>query len=817
MLDRPWRGPFIDIDMMRFRVVPAWALAFAGVFAVALSPDAALAQRRPVRISSVELSPADAAIQVGQQQIFLPTAYDASNNPVATATFTFQSSNVRIATVDANGIATGVAPGTAIITVRTGTGATAKSATATLTVNAAGPVVQQEAARPQPVTPTPTPTTPVAARPAGVGFAAFECQPEGTGAAVGLTLSPLRITLVRGENKQLGCRAVRGDGETAARVPIVFAVMAGGERVARVDSVGLISAVGDTGRATVRAEVPGNAAIQPRQVTVDVRGDSVRFADSEVWLSPGTIDTLVVEVPAQDRVLAVGSQFQFSSTDDAKVRVAPLQPIVTAVGPGTARISGESPYYTISTTVNVHRRVTRIAVTPADSALTLAMTQTRRLDIRALGGDGDSTPVPEAPLRWTLPDTAVARFDTATRTLRGIRMGTTTLAVRAPYGRDSVITRAWQIRVVAGGLAVSRTRVGIGVGERLPLSVEQLDDRRQPMGPATGLTWRSTDTTIAKFAEGHIVGVGVGHAQLTGRAPWDSTVTVSVYVGGQLLASAQRGGRWDLYAMTADSVPVFAPLTADSAVELEPAWSPDLTRIAFTSAVAANMDLFVANADGTERRRLTNDSATVSSPVFVRPNGERIVFQSNRGGREQIYIITADGSGRRQLTAGENANKAPDISPDGRKMLFVSLRQMPGSARNYDIWEMNLDSAGERRVTASPQSEDAPQYAADGRSFYFLRNEGGTPPTNRLYRQSLTDSTAAALPITPVGMFVRNFSVSSDGNLIVLTKLESQRGIGEVPRLVLFNPATGASTNVQIPAGEQVAGPVFRPATPQPR
>ena len=798
---------------MRFRVVPAWALALAGVFAVALSSDAAFAQRRAVRISSVELSPADAAIQVGQQQIFLPTAYDASNNPVATATFTFQSSNLRIATVDANGFATGVAPGTVLITVRTGTGATAKSATATLTVNAAGPVVQQEAARPQPVTPTPTPTTP-AARPAGVGFAAFECQPEGTGAAAGLTLSPLRVTLVRGENKQLGCRAVRGDGETAARVPIVFTVMTGGERVVSVDSVGLIRAVGDTGRATVRAEVPGNSQIQARQVTVEVKGDSVRFADSEIWLSPGTIDTLVVEVPAQDRVLAVGSQFQFNSTDDAKVRVAPLQPIVTAVSPGTARISGESPYYTISMTLNVHRRVTRIAATPADSALTLAMTQALRLEIRALGED--STPVPEAPLRWTLPDTAVARFDTATRTLRAIRMGTTTLAVRAPYGRDSLITRRWQIRVVAGGLAVSRTRVGIGVGERVPLSVEQLDDRRQPMGPATGLTWRSTDTTIAKFADGHIVGVGVGYAQLTGRAPWDSTVTVSVYVGGQLLVSAQRGGRWDLYAMTADSVPRFTPVTADSAVELEPAWAPDLTRIAFTSAVAANMDLFIATADGTERRSLTNDSATVRSPVFVRPNGERLVFQSNRGGRDQLYVLNADGTGRRQLTTGDSPSMSPDVSPDGRKVVFVSLRQLPGTPRNYDIWEMYLDSASERRLTATSQAEGAPMYAPDGRSFYFLRNEGGSPPTNRLYRQSLTDTTAAQ-PITPVGMFVSAYSVSPAGELIVLTRRERVPNLGDVGRVVLFRPATGAFTTVTVGAVEQLGSPVFRPATPQPR
>jgi hypothetical protein len=93
-----------------------------------------LAQRR-ARITSVEIAPADAAIQVGRPQVFFCTAYDAANNPVPTATCVFTSSNRNVATVDVNGIATGVGVGTTIITARVGTGATAKSAAAALAVS----------------------------------------------------------------------------------------------------------------------------------------------------------------------------------------------------------------------------------------------------------------------------------------------------------------------------------------------------------------------------------------------------------------------------------------------------------------------------------------------------------------------------------------------------------------------------------------------------------------------------------------------------------------------------------------------------------
>jgi Tol biopolymer transport system component len=799
--------------MMRFSVGPAWARALAGVLMVAVLPGVASAQR--ARVNTVEISPPDAQIPVGQQQVFLANAYDRANNPVATATFTFESSNRAVATVDANGIAVGVSAGIAIITARTGTGATAKIARATLTVvraTPAGPAVQPQGAS---GAAAPTAPRPVAGRPTGPGYATFDYQPDGSGVAEGVVIGPQRVTLVRGESKQLEYKAVRDDGENAARVPIIFSLAPGGERLITVDSVGFIRALGDTGRAIVRAEFPGNR-FQARQVSVEVRGDSVRFQRAELWLPPGTVDTLRLIVAGQDRPLNLRGEFNFSSSDESKVRVSPLRPVITTVGPGVARITGESPFASVSVQVHVLRRVVAVAATPADSVLTLAMGSTQAVTVRPLAAD--STVVTEAPLNWTLPDTAIVRFDTVTKTLRAVHTGETRLGVAAPFGRDSFTTRAWRLRVVAGGLAVSHHRLGLGVGERVPVTVQLLDDRRQPISSATNLTWTSSADSTARFVDGAVQGFRIGHARLTARTRWDSTVTADVFVSGQLLATGQRAGRWDLYEFNADSQPRFVPITNDAAVELEPAFAPDLTRIAYVSVPPdrpANQEIYVANADGSDARRVTFDSATASGPVFVRPNGDQIVYQSNKGGRSQLVIINRDGTGRRQLTQGEVPNTQPDVSPDGRKILFVSLRQPPGGSRNYDVWEMNLDGTGERRLTTSPRSEDTPRYAPDGRSFYFLRDEGGSPPTKRVYRQSLTDSAGTtAQPITPVGMFVRGFGVSGDGALLALTKLETVRGAGEVPQLVIFNLATGMQMPVRVGTGEQYSAPVFRPATP---
>lgn len=801
---------------MRASVGPVRALALAGVLSVSALPGVAFAQR-VVRVSTVEVSPADAQVAVGERQFFLANAYDRSNSPIASATFMFTSSNGRVATVDANGIAVGVSPGTAIITARTGTGATAKSAIATLTVVSGGAIVPQ-AATPTPAGSPPAVTPPQpSARPGTVGGAALDRQTAGSGAPIGLRVRPFQDTLVRGEYLTLSYEALNANGLLAERVPLVFEVDSAFRRIVEVDTVGVIKALGDTGTATVRIVVPGNPNIQPRTVTVLVKGDSVRFSRLELWVPLGTVDSLALVVPAQDgrALMAPPGHFQFESSDSSKVRVNPMLPVFTASGLGTAQISGNgSAYYRPVVTVHVLPPVVSFRATPSDSMIWLVMNSRRT--VTALPLAADSAAVTQARLTWSIPaaDSNIARFDTATGTLRAVRTGETRLGVSAPYSSDSLTRRWWRIRVVAGGLAISRNRLGVGVNERTSVAVQMLDERRRPLEEAPHLRWSSADTSVARVENGQVRGVGVGRTRITALTDWDSTINADVFVSGQLLAPMQRGGRMDLYEFSADSAPRFVSITNDAAVELSPAFSPDLTRIAYVGSPAdrpGTQEIFVANADGSSPVQVTRDSATaVQSPVFVRPNGEQIVFQSNQSGnRDQLYIINRDGTNRRALTTGENLNKQPDVSQDGRKVLFVSYRR-----RNYDIYEMNLDGTGERRLTTNSRAEDTPRYAPDGRSFFYLRDEGGG--AKRVYQQQLADTTGAtAQAQTPDRVFVASFDVSPDASLLVLQQIVRARG-GDLMPIGLLRLATGAITPINVAAGELLSMPTFRPATPTP-
>lgn len=142
-------------------------------------------------------------------------------------------------------------------------------------------------------------------------------------------------------------------------------------------------------------------------------------------------------------------------------------------------------------------------------------------------------------------------------------------------------------------------------------------------------------------------------------------------------------------------------LTTDPSNEGHPAWSPDGTRIAFSTDRDGNSEIYVMNADGTNPVNLTNDEGADDWRPMWSPDGRQIAFVTNRDGNAEIYVMNANGTNPINLTNEEKSDIAPNWSPDGTQIAFATNRD-----GNFEIYMMNADGTNPVNLTISPENLD---------------------------------------------------------------------------------------------------------------
>jgi Tol biopolymer transport system component/flagellar hook assembly protein FlgD len=153
-------------------------------------------------------------------------------------------------------------------------------------------------------------------------------------------------------------------------------------------------------------------------------------------------------------------------------------------------------------------------------------------------------------------------------------------------------------------------------------------------------------------------------------------------------------------------------ITTDDAWDIEPAWSPDGSKLAFSSNRSGNYDIWAMNADGSGLINLANNPAYDGKPAWS-PNGSKIAFVSDRSGNKDIWTMNIDGSDLKQLTSLTIIDTDPCWSPDSTRIAFASNR-----SDNYDIWVVNADGSGEPiKIMSSEAYEGEPSWSRAGLAF----------------------------------------------------------------------------------------------------
>lgn len=187
--------------------------------------------------------------------------------------------------------------------------------------------------------------------------------------------------------------------------------------------------------------------------------------------------------------------------------------------------------------------------------------------------------------------------------------------------------------------------------------------------------------------------------QLTNTPGYDAEATISPK-GDKIVFCSMRNGDLDLYTMNLDGTEV-RQITHELGYDGGAWFSPDGSQILWRASrpqteeeikaykellaqglvMPTNMEIFIANADGSNVRQITHLGQANWAPSWM-PDGKRIIFSSNheyqRGFPFNIYTIHTDGSNLQKISHDGGFDAFPQFSPNGKKLLFSSNRNNGG-------------------------------------------------------------------------------------------------------------------------------------------
>ncbi|MEP7270419.1 MAG: translocation protein TolB [Acidobacteriota bacterium] len=189
--------------------------------------------------------------------------------------------------------------------------------------------------------------------------------------------------------------------------------------------------------------------------------------------------------------------------------------------------------------------------------------------------------------------------------------------------------------------------------------------------------------------------------------------------GKRLAYVSYRSGAPNVVIRSEDGLIVGS--TQFRATTTSPAISPS-GQIAFSSSKDGTaMEIYVANADGSGARRLTNTRNAVNiSPRWNPKTGREIAFVSDRGGAPQIYVMDASGGNERPLLALGGQMDTPSWSPDGRFIAFT----WDGGGGSYQVYLADVATGQVLRLTGSGRNE-SPTWSPDSRHIAFQSSRTG--------------------------------------------------------------------------------------------
>ena len=176
------------------------------------------------------------------------------------------------------------------------------------------------------------------------------------------------------------------------------------------------------------------------------------------------------------------------------------------------------------------------------------------------------------------------------------------------------------------------------------------------------------------------------------------------------------GNTWSIHTMNNDGTNLKRLTHVKNKWDSSPTWSPNGDKIAFARGYQGSgedwiTELWIMNSDGSQLAQIKQ--LHCGGPYFTHEG--RLVFHSAfNANNENICMANIDGSNIIKLTNNEATDLHPEVSADGKHIVFMSNRD-----GNFEIYVMNIDGSNQKRLTNNNVDDWDPSWSPDGSKILF--------------------------------------------------------------------------------------------------
>lgn len=458
---------------------------------------------------------------------------------------------------------------------------------------------------------------------------------------------------------------------------------------------------------------------------------------------------------------------------------------------GIHDLTGDSLEAAVAVGFTTEPPVASVSVSPDAAAIVIRDS----VQLTAVARDSAGNKLADRPVTWASNDSGIASVAPSGLVRGGVRAGSALIVASVEGKADSAA-------------------IEVTLGAKLVFSV-------QPTTMSAGLRITPSVQVTARDALGNVITDYSGDVSMAIEASpaggsLSGTTTVAAVAGVATFADLRIDASATGYTLVATASGVLAGTSRAFNITLV---GPLSGRIAFARCQNPNcqsntydMDVFVANADGSGEARLTADTSANEDYPRWSPDGARIAYTSVTE-TASIFVVGADGSGVARLTVGQPLNHGDEDavwSPDGTKLVFVSGRDGGG---RY-LYVMNADGSQPRRVPNQPGNEAyGPVWSPDGTKIAYAELETGVAPLYSIYVMNVDGSDLTRLT-TPDDLEGSTWTPawSPDGTKIAFTRNLRNPGIwimaadgSGATQLPQDGSLTAAQSPVWSPDGTRIA------------